>query len=184
MQGGITILKVFGMTWLGTEPRSPGPLANILPTVYICLSLHLSPFLSTNTVSELQSLRNTGLCKCNTFFTHQTSHRVAFSCFLFWKLYLSTRGMVQLHTISTNDFQQRCVDQWQIRWNKGVESQRDNFWKKKLNVLFIIHFCVDKCSFSLDIFSTNWNINFSWMEILPTESPTNKADHRFIGKFW
>ena len=27
-----TIFKVFGMTQPGIEPRSPGPLANILPT--------------------------------------------------------------------------------------------------------------------------------------------------------
>ena len=27
-----TILKVFGITWPGIEPRSPGPLANSLPT--------------------------------------------------------------------------------------------------------------------------------------------------------
>ena len=27
-----TIFKVFGMTWVGIEPRSPGPLANTLST--------------------------------------------------------------------------------------------------------------------------------------------------------
>ena len=31
-QGGIKFFKVFGMTQPGIEPRSPGPLANTLPT--------------------------------------------------------------------------------------------------------------------------------------------------------
>ena len=32
-----TIFKVFGMTRPGIEPRSPGPLANTLPTVCVCV---------------------------------------------------------------------------------------------------------------------------------------------------
>ena len=47
----ITIFKIFGLTWPGTEPRSPGPLANTLPTgptwwyrlqkLYLCRSVRL-----------------------------------------------------------------------------------------------------------------------------------------------
>ena len=42
-----TIFKVFGMTWPGIEPRSPGSLANILPT---------RPMSQLNNITELNEL--------------------------------------------------------------------------------------------------------------------------------
>ena len=40
MEVSSTIFKVFGMTRLGIEPRSPGPLANILSTWPMMHFLH------------------------------------------------------------------------------------------------------------------------------------------------
>ena len=37
---------------------------------------------------------------------------------------------------------QRCFDQWKTQWNKHADFVEDNF--KKINVAFIVHFCLDK----------------------------------------
>ena len=47
-----TIFKVFGMTWLWIEPRSPRPLANTLPTRPKFLNLGYSQFFTGSSVSR------------------------------------------------------------------------------------------------------------------------------------
>ena len=54
-----TIFKVFGMTRPGIEPRSPGPLANTLPTWPICYNIcKFLGFFCFDCVYELRMAEN------------------------------------------------------------------------------------------------------------------------------
>ena len=60
MEVSSTIFKVFGMTRPGIEPRSPGPLANTLPTSRSLLGWIRNP---NNLLSLYQKIRKWALQK-------------------------------------------------------------------------------------------------------------------------
>ena len=84
-----TILKVFGMTRPGIEPRSPGPLANTLPIPKSCCSMNSLNSISPRSLSAIVQSRSSWRNLVSALSCIFLSHSIIFHL----KLILSTNIM-------------------------------------------------------------------------------------------